>query len=285
MQYTKLRGQHILSDKCVAEKIVSAAELSPADTVLEVGPGLGVLTTLILPRVGHYIGVELDPRFVEELRREFLKPSPKNGGGCPNGRERGVEFVEGDILKIKISDLFSNYTLNAKPYTLISNLPYNITSAFFKKILTEQNPPERIVIMIQNEVANRICLQAKTYKLQASLLGMMCNLYAECEYLFRVSPGAFNPPPKVESAVIRMFPYSEASFFAKWGVKRSFAEDIIAFIAIFFKNSRKMMSNAYGRNRALEIKNALIDLGERPDSRPADLSLEKWVAFWKISNI
>ena len=109
----------------------------------------------------------------------------------------------------------------------------------------------------------------------------MCNLYAECEYLFRVPPGAFSPPPKVESAVIRLKPYSDASFLKKWGIERSVAEAMIGFVAVFFKNPRKMMSNALGRNRAQAIKSALVALGERADSRPADLSLEKWVSLWK----
>jgi Dimethyladenosine transferase (rRNA methylation) len=279
MRFTKLRGQHILTDNNVALKIVAAAEFSPADTVLEVGPGLGVLTRLILPRVGRYVGIELDPRFVEVLQNEFslpleAKPLPAEVSPRP-------EFIEGDILKIKISDLFSAYNLQATTYKLISNLPYNITSAFFKKILTEKNSPERIVIMIQNEVALRIC-PPTTHNLQpTTLFGLMCNLYAACEYLFRVSPGAFSPPPKVESAVIRLKPYSEALFFEKWGIERSRAEDVIGFIAIFFKNPRKMMSNALGRERAETIKNALVAIGERPDSRPADLSLEKWVSLWK----
>jgi 16S rRNA (adenine1518-N6/adenine1519-N6)-dimethyltransferase len=288
MRFTKLRGQHILADRRVAEKIVSAAELSSADTVLEVGPGLGVLTRLILPRVHHYIGVELDPRFVQALQNEFALPleaRPRLSEVSPQNSAEVApqpEFVEGDILKIKISDLFSNYTLTPKPYTLISNLPYNITSAFFKKILTEKNPPERIVIMIQKEVADRICLPTTKNQRPTTLFGLMCNLYAECEYLFRVPGSAFNPPPKVESAVIRLRPRSDASFFEKWGIERAAAEEVIGFIAMFFKNPRKMMSNALGRDRAQAIKNALIALGERPDSRPADLSLGKWLGLWKI---
>ncbi len=257
-------------NKDVALKIVEAAALTPTTTVLEVGPGLGVLTHLILPKVGQYFAVELDPRFVKELNKDF-------------GANPKVKITEGDILKINISDLFSNSTLAPNPYTLISNLPYNITSPFFKKILTEKNPPERMVIMIQHEVAERVCLRATSHEPRANLFGLMCNLYAECEYLLHVSRGSFNPPPKVESAVVCLKPYSDKAFFEKWGIERLVAEEFIAFTAVFFKNQRKMMSNAFGKSRAEAIRAALVAINERPDARPADLSLKKWVALWKIS--
>jgi 16S rRNA (adenine1518-N6/adenine1519-N6)-dimethyltransferase len=267
MRFTKLRGQHILKDESVAERI--AAELTPADAVLEVGPGLGVLTRRIIQLAGRYVGVELDPRFVQELKKEF------------RGREN-VEFVEADILKINIIDFLSKSSnLKANSYKLISNLPYNITSAFFKKVLTEKDPPERAVVMIQNEVALRICPPTSYKPRPTSLLGLMCNLYAECEYLFRVPKSAFSPPPKVESAVIRLKPYFGAEFFAKWGIERARAEEMIAFIAVFFKNPRKMMSNALSREKAEAIKKALISIDIRPDARPADLALTKWLSLWK----
>ncbi len=257
MRFTKLRGQHILKDERVARKIVEAAGLVADDAVIEVGPGLGVLTRLIVPRVKEYVGVELDPRFAEALRAEF-------------GTQR---IIEGDFLKVGVPD-----GLTAGRYKLISNLPYNITSAFMKKVLTLEHPPELVVVMIQKEVALRIAARERF-----SMLGLECNLYASCARLFDVPPGAFSPPPRVDSSVVEIRPYPDGVLEEKWGINRESAEDILRFAAIFFRNPRKMMANALGSARSGDIKSALSRISVRPDARPADLSLGNWIDLWKIA--
>jgi len=270
VQLSKLRGQHFLTDKNIVKKIVDAAELAPDDTVLEVGPGLGVMTREILPRVGRLVTVELDPFFVHELRAEFAEAKPR------------PEIIEGDILKMRIPDLFAHYSLLPTHYSLISNLPYNITSAFLKKFLIEPPAPERIVVMLQKEVAERICVpETCNLKPVTSLLGLMCNLYAECSPVCSVSAGAFAPPPKVDSAVICLKPYSVENFAAKWGIERGFSEDIMAFASKFFAEPRKKMCGALGKGLREKCRSALREIGENPDSRPAALSIEKWVELWK----
>jgi len=170
-------------------------------------------------------------------------------------------------------------------YKLITNLPYNITSAFLKKILTEPSTPERIVIMLQKEVADRIAgTNSKPQQPNAKpdgMLGLMCNLYAECSPVCRVAAGCFSPPPKVDSAVICLKPYSNQAFLDKWGIEREFAEDIISFASVFFKEQRKKMCGRLNKERAMACKEALIAIGESSDSRPAELSLYKWVELWK----
>ncbi len=269
-----MRGQHFLTDKKIVEKIIAAAELSSNDVVLEVGPGLGVMTREILPRVGKLVAVELDPFFVHELRKEFVVEAKPH-----------IEIIEGDILKLKISDLFVSCKLKAVSYKLISNLPYNITSAFLKKFLIEPPHPERIVVMLQKEVAGRICPSTTPYSLlptpSSGMLGLMCNLYAECSFVCKVPASAFAPPPKVESAVICLKPYSENAFKTKWGFDHGEAEDLLAFAAKFFSSPRKKMCGALGKARAEKCRSTLHEIGESPDSRPAVLSIENWVKLWK----
>lgn len=273
VRLSKLRGQHFLADKNVAAKIVAAAELASGDTVLEIGPGLGVMTRGILPRVARLVAVELDPFFVHELRKEF-------------GGDHRIEIIEGDILKMRIFDLLNSYAPQAAGYKLITNLPYNITSAFLKKFLIEPPAPERIVVMLQKEVAERI-LAVRTNnkelnsKIPANLLGLMCNLYAECSPVCSVPPGAFAPPPKVDSAVILLKPYSPEAFAAKWGIDRGFAEDIIGMAAKFFAEPRKKMCGAFGKELREKCRTALSEIGENPDSRPAVIGIGKWVELWK----
>jgi 16S rRNA (adenine1518-N6/adenine1519-N6)-dimethyltransferase len=267
---SKLRGQHFLTDKNIVAKIVAAAELAGDDTVLEVGPGLGVMTRELLPRVKRLIAVELDPLFVRELKKSFSEVEP-----------RGIEIVEADILKINIAD----YNLQPASYKLITNLPYNITSAFLKKFLIEPPAPERIVVMLQKEVAERIIFvrtkNQEPISKPTNLLGLMCNLYAACSPVCKVSAGSFAPPPKVDSAVICLKPYSAEGFVARWGVSIDFAEDIIAFAARFFSDPRKKMCGMLGKSRRETCKIALSAIGEDPDSRPAALNMGKWVELWK----
>jgi 16S rRNA (adenine1518-N6/adenine1519-N6)-dimethyltransferase len=268
IKLSKLRGQHFLTDKRIVDKIVLAAELTPEDVALEVGPGLGVMTRELAPRTKRLIAVELDPLFVRELRSSFAA-------------EPHLEIVEADILRVNVAD----YGLLAADYKLISNLPYNITSAFLKKFLIEPPAPERIVVMIQKEVAERIIGVSSKFQQPDSnptnLLGIVCNLYADCSFVCKVPASSFAPPPKVESAVICLKPYSGAAFAAKWGIELSFAEDVIAFASRFFSSPRKKMAGLLAKPVAEKCKIALAAIGESPDSRPAALSLGQWVELWK----
>jgi 16S rRNA (adenine1518-N6/adenine1519-N6)-dimethyltransferase len=278
---SKLRGQHFLTDKSVVAKIIKAGELTEDDLVLEVGPGLGVMTREILPRVKQLIVVELDPLFVRELRAEFS--APDNGDMTPYLDQTEIRghvpvIVEGDILKMRISDLFLSDPLLTTCYKLVTNLPYNITSAFLKKFLLEPPHPERIVIMIQKEVAERI---AGANSKPDGMLGLMCNLYAACSWVTKVGAGAFAPPPKVDSAVILLKPYAERDFMAKWGFEHGLAEDFLSFCNRFFVQPRKKMSGLLPKPLAAKLRLALSAIEESTDSRPAVLTLEKWVALWK----
>lgn len=180
----KFLGQHFLTNRQIAANIVDALEITgPNDApVVEIGPGTGVLTSLLLDKPINLKVVELDRDAVAYLIDNYPKLS---------GR-----IIERDFLKLDIDTLFD------QPFSVIGNLPYNISSQIFFKILENRGKVLQVVCMIQKEVAQRITTGpgSKTY----GKLSVLLQAYFDMEYLFTVKPGSFHPPPKVESAVIRM---------------------------------------------------------------------------------
>jgi 16S rRNA (adenine1518-N6/adenine1519-N6)-dimethyltransferase len=178
-------GQHFLRDLNVVKTIVAAAELKPTDTTLEIGPGRGVLTGKLLGRGGRLTAVELDTVMARELEQRFK--------GC----ER-FKLVHGDILKTDLGALFDP---KDGPIKILGNLPYSITSPIFEKLMSWTGW-EVGVFLIQKEVAERIASRpgSRTY----GILTLAVQIFADVEILCQVKPGAFNPPPKVTSSVIRL---------------------------------------------------------------------------------
>ncbi len=182
----KALGQHFLTDQSIARAIVDALEIpsgeAPAD-VLEIGPGMGVLTRYLLPREDLSLKlIEIDGESVEYLRRNF-----------PGMEGR---LMEADFLKTDLSKVFRGR------FMVIGNFPYNISSQIFFKILDNLENVPQVVCMIQKEVAERIAEKpgSKTY----GILSVLLQAWYDIEYLFTVGSGAFSPPPKVQSAVIRL---------------------------------------------------------------------------------
>ena len=180
----KALGQHFLVDQAVAKAIVDAlGKDSPVRDVLEIGPGMGVLTQYLLPREDIALRlVEIDSESVEYLLTHFAGMQGK--------------LVEGDYLRLDMARLFPG------PYRIIGNFPYNISSQIFFKILEDKDRVPEVVCMIQKEVADRIAEGpgSKVY----GILSVLLQAWYEIEFLFSVKPGAFAPPPKVNSAVIRL---------------------------------------------------------------------------------
>jgi len=177
-------GQHFLHDNHIAQRIVDTLQASGYDKILEIGPGTGILTTLLLQRFGekavHVIDIDRDS--IAWLR-EYL-PLPAS------------HIIEGDFLRLDPT------ALPAQHFGLIGNLPYNISSQIFFRLLEWRQRVPEMVCMIQKEVADRLASPPgnKTY----GILSVLLQAYYNIEYLFTVKPGAFNPPPKVNSAVIRL---------------------------------------------------------------------------------
>jgi 16S rRNA (adenine1518-N6/adenine1519-N6)-dimethyltransferase len=180
----KYLGQHFLRDQNIAHKIVDALILGDnIQSVLEIGPGTGVLTQYLLPRADlNFYVVEIDHESVLYLKEKF--PGLKD------------KLVEGDFLEMELPAFFSS------PIAVIGNFPYNISSQIFFKILEHRNLVLEVVCMLQKEVADRIASRHgnKTY----GILSVLLQAYYNIEFLFKVPPGVFHPPPKVMSGVVRL---------------------------------------------------------------------------------
>ncbi|MDD2753257.1 MAG: 16S rRNA (adenine(1518)-N(6)/adenine(1519)-N(6))-dimethyltransferase RsmA [Candidatus Portnoybacteria bacterium] len=182
----KLMGQNFLRDKNILNKIIAAANLTAGDSVLEVGPGEGVLTRELARYTGRVIAVEKDKNLAARLKEEF-----KNN--------KNVEIIESDILEFLKT---ANYQLPAA-YKVVANIPYYLTSHLIRLLLESENPPTEIVLLIQKEVAERICASPP----EMSLLAVSVQFYAEPKIIASVSKRAFWPQPKVNSAIIRITPH------------------------------------------------------------------------------
>ena len=183
----KALGQHFLTDLDIAERIVHALR---GETILEVGPGTGVLTRILLDRTAPGQDGMIRCLKAIEIDRESAAYLRKNLSGIAPG------LIEGDFLKLRLDELFSG------SFSVIGNFPYNISSQIFFKILDYKDLIPEVVCMVQKEVAQRIAEKpgTKTY----GILSVFLQAWYDIEYLFTVEPGSFNPPPKVRSAVIRL---------------------------------------------------------------------------------
>ncbi len=262
-------GQNFLADRGTAEKIVAALGDIAGKTVMEIGPGKGVLTTLLAVRAGRLIAIELDRVLAAQLRMKY-------------GPRDNVEIIEGDILKIDLGTV-----LGPRPGALaglapappekvrvIGNIPYYITSDILLRLFSYHEHFEQIVIMVQKEVAERIA--AKPGGRDYGLLSATAQLYAKVEKLFTVPPGAFSPPPTVHSTVLRL---TVAAQFARLRVAES---DFIEFLKLSFAQKRKTLANNLkGQYAPAAVAAALKKAGVRPDARSETLSLEKAAAVFR----
>lgn len=180
----KSRGQNFLIDDGVVERILSAAAVDKKETILEVGPGLGILTAALTQRAGQVLAVELDLRAMAFLKDNFAG-------------QKNLALIEGDILKINLPQILET----VGSYRVIANLPYNITSRFLRIFLAlPAKKPREMILMVQKEVAERMA--AKPGKM--SKLSVMVQFYSEPEIIFPVGRECFWPKPAVDSAVIRL---------------------------------------------------------------------------------
>lgn len=263
-------GQHFLKSKKIIEKIINAAELSKNDTVLEVGPGKGILTEALLEKAGKVIAVEKDKKLVRYLTNKFE--------GVKN-----LYLIEGDILKISTG---GGLALGGKKFKIVANIPYYITSRFLRQFLTI-NPrltdgqvsavgpclqigrhPQLIVLMVQKEVVQRIVAAPP----QMSILSASVQVYAKPKIICAVSKRYFSPPPKVDSAIIKLENISRV-FFTENKIDE---EKFFALIKKGFGQKRKMLKNNLNISSET-LKNCQIS----EKARAQELSLENWVCIYK----
>jgi len=262
-------GQHFLDSEDAAVRIVDALGDVSLSTVLEIGPGRGILTSLLAKRTRRLIAVELDRVLAAQLRLKF-------------GMARNVEIIEADVLAIDFDSLFGpkpglgrpGIDIKPEPVKVVGNLPYYITSDILLRLFEFSKYFESLVIMVQREVADRIAAEpgGRDY----GMLSATAQLYARVENLFTLPPSAFVPPPKVHSTVLRLTiePQQE-----KLGVA---GDGFIDFLRLSFGQKRKTLWNNLKTNYSgPELKRALAAAEVKPTARAETLSLEKSAAVYR----
>jgi 16S rRNA (adenine1518-N6/adenine1519-N6)-dimethyltransferase len=248
----KALSQNFLTDAAVLEAIVDAADLRPGDRVVEVGPGLGVLTRRLLAAGAAVIAVELDARLAAYLRREL-------------GAEPGFELIEADALAIHPRDCFPG-----EAFKLIANIPYHITSPLLHAFLEGERPPLLTVLLVQAEVAARVAAAPG----QMSYLSVFVQNVADAEVVAAVPAAAFEPAPEVDSAILRLRRRPAPQVAAGPG-----REPFYRLVQAGFRQRRKQLHNALARelpidrSRLGEALGACAIDGER---RAQTLSLAEW---------
>jgi len=251
-------GQHFLSDTNILNRIVDAAEIAPEETVLEVGPGLGALTSVLAERARSVVAVEVDRDLIAGLRSRFASAA-------------NVAIVEGDVLELSPLELLATETGDLAPYVVVANLPYNIAAPVLRRFLEGDVRPRRLVVMVQLEVAEAIA--AKPGRM--SLLSVATQVYGDTRLVMKVAPGAFSPPPKVESAVVRIDVVAQPKVDVPLDVFFRMAR-------AGFGNPRKQLRNSL--SFGLHVKQEVIDqlmarAGVDATLRPQVLSLDDWAAI------
>lgn len=193
-------GQHFLVDLDIARRIADTVDACPDLPVLEIGPGMGVLTQFLIKKPRPVKAVEIDRESVAYLKSTLFSDSvarPSSGIDAPSGTVGGAALIEGDFLRMDLTQIFSG-----QPFVLTGNYPYDISSQIFFKMLDYRDIIPCCTGMIQHEVALRMA--ANPGNKQYGILSVLTQAWYDVEYLFTVDPSVFNPPPKVQSAVIRM---------------------------------------------------------------------------------
>ncbi|WP_322490152.1 16S rRNA (adenine(1518)-N(6)/adenine(1519)-N(6))-dimethyltransferase RsmA [Chloroflexus sp.] len=263
---TRGMGQNFLLDGHVLVTIVAEAALTPSDTVIEVGPGLGVLTWELLARAGRVICVELDRRLADRLAAEF--------------RDRAnLALVQGDVLDLAPADLLARAGATP-PYKLVANIPYAITAPLLRHFLEATVPPELSVLLVQWEVAQRICAGPGDY----SVLAHAIQFYAEPAIVARVPASSFFPAPAVDSAILRLQRRAQPA------VTVADVNALFRLIKAGFLHARKQLGNALPSGLAAlgititreQVAAALCTAGIDPQRRAETVTLAEWANLLAI---
>ncbi len=252
----KSLGQNFLKSIPALNAIISSGEIKEDDIVLEIGPGKGALTEKLLEKSGKVIAIEKDKDLLEILSEKFKKE-----------KESGkFILLNEDVL---------NYEIKEKNYKIIANIPYNITGAILKKFLTAENQPERMVLMVQNEVARRIVARDG----DESILSISVKAYGNPKIVMKVPARYFSPAPKVDSAIIAITNISRNTFEKDKISEEKFWE----IVKTGFAHKRKVLvsnlKDLYKKEKVLEIFKKL-KISEK--TRAEELTLENWIAITKM---
>ncbi len=251
----KSLGQNFLTNTGIISSIVDAGLVSSTDTILEIGPGRGVLTEELLKRGAYVVAIEKDRELIPILRDRFKKEIAEN---------RFVLICD-DILNINFQFLISNFQTNE--YKLVANIPYYITGLIIRKFLTSEKQPEKMVLLVQKEVAERIIARDK----KESLLSISVKAYGTPTYIKTVKAGSFTPAPKVDSAILLIGNISR-DFFKGISEERFF--EILH--AGFAHKRKQLFSNLKSVFEETKLKEKMKMLGIPENIRAEDMPLENW---------
>jgi 16S rRNA (adenine1518-N6/adenine1519-N6)-dimethyltransferase len=245
-------GQHFLTDPNILRRIVRFAQIDPGNTVVEIGPGAGSLTRELASAARRVIAIEIDEDLIPQLRSSM----PAN-----------VEIIHGDALAVEFP---------SGPVHLAGNLPYNVATPLFKKFIDHRNQIIDVTVMIQKEVAER--LRAKPGTGEYGPLSILIQYYAAVKYGFTVSPGSFKPPPKVDSAVVRL----------EWKPDVPDARLFTDFVHRAFTSRRKKLVNnllsLFGSLGREEVLQRMRDAGIPAGARPEELSVAEFLRVYNHLN-
>lgn len=257
----KLLGQNFLIDDGIASRIVEEVKIKDGDTVVEIGPGGGILTEKILALPCKLFAVELDRKLYSSLQKQL-------------GDRRNLKLVRGDFLRFDLGLAAGSGKLK-----LVGNLPYRITGPVMRKIVGDREVIDSAVFMVQREVAERLSASAGTKAYGP--LSIFVQIYAKVQKLFSVSPESFKPRPKVSSAVVRI------DFCTKPLVKPEEAEFFFWLVKTAFSQRRKMLVNSLSAPLKIprgEFENRLIEVGLQKRCRSEEIEIDDLINLAAVLN-
>lgn len=261
MQAKKTLGQNFLKNRRVVLKMIEKADLKKNDLVLEIGPGKGFLTKELLAEKIQVIALEKDRRMIEFLKEKFSK-------NLENKKTSNLKIISGDALEINYQKL----NLKNGKFKIVANLPYYITGKFLSNILSNKIKPEKVILLLQKEVVERI-----TDKKKSSLLSLSVQVYGNVKKIMSVSKSNFSPQPKIDSAILEISEISKINF-----TNKNFEKQFFNFLKLSFSEKRKKMiknlSKEFSKEKLEKIFSSFnIDLKIRAE----DLQLKYFLKIFK----
>jgi len=251
-EHKKSLGQHFLNSDYVPKKMCDAAELVAGETVFEIGPGTGILTKELLARGVFVIALEADLRAIEVLEADFAHHIAKGTLIIHHGDAREIDFAA-----LKLVD---------QQFKVVANIPYYLSGLLFRQLLESEVQPSLLVFLIQKELAERIARNTKE-----SLLSLSIEAFGTPSYICTIARGHFNPPPKIDSAIVRISNINKG-FFTTFTTTQFFT-----ILHEAFKSKRKqLVGNLSGMFKREDILQSLSKIGLKPDIRAEDISLPQW---------
>ncbi|HAS84475.1 MAG TPA: ribosomal RNA small subunit methyltransferase A [Candidatus Yonathbacteria bacterium] len=254
----KSLGQNFLNSKTVARDIARAGDLSPDDTILEIGPGKGFLTSELLASGAHVIAVEKDDRMIPILQEKFAEEI----------NEKKFTLIHGDIMELLTHQNFFSKTLGGQGYKLVANIPYYLTGQIIRTFLEAKNKPERMILMVQKEVATRIVARDK----KESILSIAVKVYGTPKLIEKVPARYFTPAPKVDSAILSIENISNGNF-----PDKSFEKHFFEIVRAGFAHKRKILAGNLKEIFGESTLTTLKEVGVSDNTRAEDITLDQWL--------